>query len=135
MIGKTGCGGSMGQLHIETLYDAFYPGTEAVVKAIWELPRKPKHLELRLVWNTSGKGDRDLVMVSAIQITDVEEFGSREITVQLPSGPYSFSGTLISVIWAFELVAIPDNESVRKEFVLGPNAQEVLVGAAAKSDS
>ncbi len=124
----------MGQLHLETLYDAFYPGTETVVKAIWELPKKPTSLELRLVWSTAGKGDRDLVIASAIQIADVEEFGSREITVQLPKGPYSFSGTLISVIWAFELVAFPSNESFRKEFVLGPNAQEVLVGGAVKSD-
>lgn len=124
----------MGQLHLETLYDAFYPGTETVVKAIWELPKKPTSLELRLVWSTAGKGDRDLVIASAIQIADVEEFGSREITVQLPKGPYSFSGTLISVIWAFELVAFPGNESFRKEFVLGPNACEILIGAAASSD-
>jgi hypothetical protein len=48
--------------------------------------------------------------------------------VQLPWGPYSFSGKLISLIWAFELIALPSEDSIRQEIVIGPDAREVQIG-------
>ena len=45
----------------------------------------------------------------------------------LPAGPYSFSGRLISLIWALELVAEPGNHVARVEITLGPDGQEVVL--------
>jgi hypothetical protein len=55
---------------------------------------------------------------------------TREFSFALPPGPYSFSGTLVSVVWALELVLEPGPEVERLDFVLGPSGAEVLVGGA-----
>ncbi|SFI86227.1 hypothetical protein [Planctomicrobium piriforme] len=120
----------MTDLQIETEYDAYYPGNEMVVTALWEFDQPPDSLELRLVWNTSGKGDRDLSVVQTVRIETAKSSGREQVTMKLPWGPYSFSGKLISLIWALELIAFPSEASIRKEIVIGPNASEVLIGAA-----
>ncbi|MEW4488578.1 hypothetical protein AB1L42_10880 [Thalassoglobus sp. JC818] len=105
----------------------FDPGSEVPVRAAWQFDETPEALELRLVWNTSGKGDRDLKVVQVVEISPSSPTGSHEVTLTLPWGPYSFSGKLISIIWAVELVAFPGKESNRREIVLAPNGEEVVV--------
>jgi hypothetical protein len=124
----------MNQLQIETEYDAFYPGSDTTVTTSWTLDEAPDAIELRLVWNTSGKGDRDLQVVQTHRFETPPATGRQTTTVPLPWGPYSFSGKLISLIWALELVVLPSSESIRKEITIGPNALEVLVGAAKDRD-
>jgi hypothetical protein len=125
----------MNQLQIETEFDAFYPGSDAPVTLEWTLPEPPEAIELRLVWNTSGKGDRDLQVVQTHRFENPPAAGRQVATIQFPWGPYSFSGKLISLIWALELVVLPTGESIRKEITIGPNALEVLIGAARKENS
>jgi hypothetical protein len=120
----------MNELRIDTRYDAFYPGSDAQATCSWQLDQEPQAIELRLVWNTSGKGDRDLKVAQTVRIDSPGAVGRQEITLRLPWGPYSFSGKLISLIWALELVAFPSEDSVRKEILIGPNAEETLIGAA-----
>lgn len=120
----------MNDLRIETEYEVFYPGNQAVVTAVWSLDKEPESLELRLVWNTSGKGDQDLKVVQIHRIDVPAAQGRKDLTLTLPWGPYSFSGKLISLIWALELVVFPDGDSARKEIVIGPNAQEVVLNVA-----
>ena len=38
----------MNELRIETEYEVFYPGNQAVVTAVWSLDKEPQALELRL---------------------------------------------------------------------------------------
>jgi hypothetical protein len=45
--------------------------------------------------------------------------------VRLPETPYSFSGRLISLLWALELVAPPSKTVGRQELVVAPGGQEV----------
>ena len=52
--------------------------------------------------------------------------GEQRVKFTLPAAPYSFSGKLISLIWAVELVA-DDSDSARWEFVLGPDGAEILL--------
>lgn len=123
----------MNRLDIQSDFDAYFPGGELQAEVSWELDRDPAAVELRLVWNTSGKGDRDLKVVHAVRFDAPSARDRREVTITLPWGPYSFSGKLISLIWALELVVLPANLSVRKELTMGPDAREVLIGVARPS--
>ncbi|TWT49955.1 hypothetical protein KOR42_37730 [Thalassoglobus neptunius] len=119
----------MNELELTILSEqkGFDPGVEVSVRVGWKFDETPDALELRLVWNTSGKGDRDLKVVQVVEISPSSPTGSHEVMLTLPWGPYSFSGKLLSIVWALELVAFPNNESLRREIVLAPNGEEVVV--------
>ncbi|MCA8999652.1 MAG: hypothetical protein KDA80_21835 [Planctomycetaceae bacterium] len=117
----------MSQLQIETDYSAYYPGGELRASVSWQLAEIPDSAELRLVWNTSGKGDRDLKVVHVVPLPDPQAKDERNVELTLPWGPYSFSGKLISLIWALELVLQPGNVSARREITIGPEAREVIL--------
>ncbi|MCA9080441.1 MAG: hypothetical protein KDA58_07770 [Planctomycetaceae bacterium] len=106
---------------------ALEPGSEIDVDVQWDLDRPTNRLELRLVWNTTGKGDRDLKVAKTMHIHDPELKGNERLTFILPWGPYSFSGKLISLVWAFELVDVSSDASIREEFVLAPGGREVVL--------
>jgi hypothetical protein len=118
----------MTELQLTTDFDAYHPGDNAQVTLGWQSDEPIESLELRLVWNTTGKGDRDLSIPQTVTFPAPSLSGSQTTTVQLPWGPYSFSGKLISLIWAFELIALPSEDSIRQEIVIGPDAREVLIG-------
>jgi hypothetical protein len=96
---------------------------EVVVQ--WSLPSPADRLEARLVWFTRGKGTEDVGIVATERIESPEARGQRRIRFTLPDAPYSFSGRLISLLWAVELVA--DRAAVRWEFVLAPEGREILL--------
>ncbi len=105
----------------------FDPGTEISIIASWEFDAPPEVLEVRLVWNTAGKGDQDLKVVKVARLEKPAAKEQRSVVLELPWGPYSFSGKLISLIWAIELVALPDKDSLRKEIRIAPQGNEVLI--------
>ena len=110
---------------------AFAPH-EAIEGAIqWNLDANPRHLELSLFWYTSGKGTRDVGVVETVTVENPGAFGSRDFSFALPEGPYSFSGKLISLIWAVELSCSPGAETVRREIVLSPAGEELVLGVVA----
>jgi hypothetical protein len=76
--------------------------------------------ELRLFYYTEGKGTQD---IEVIQTLPFQTPGAFEF--QLPVGPYSFSGTLISLSWALELIVNPGDQLARLEFVVSPTAEEI----------
>jgi hypothetical protein len=53
-----------------------------------------------------------------------------EFRLRLPSGPYSFSGKLISLIWALEVVAEPGADAGRQDITLSPTGRELVIAAA-----
>lgn len=117
----------MNELTIESDYEVYHPGNEARVTCSWDLPEPPRALELRLVWNTAGKGDRDLKVVQTHRVESPAARDQQEFVLTLPWSPFSFSGKLISLIWALELVVLPKGDSARKVITIGPNAEEVLL--------
>ncbi len=108
---------------------AFEPGSEVEVSLSWQLKSPPARLELRLVWSTAGKGDRDLKVVKTIQIESPDAVGEQVLAIVLPWGPYSFSGSLISLQWGLELVAFPAEQSTRLEITIAPQGREVRIFA------
>lgn len=119
----------MSRLSIETPtgQTAFEPGAEIDVYLEWELENEPEAVELRLVWNTAGKGDTDLDVVQTERFEWPSPSESRRTTLTLPASPYSFSGKLISLVWALELVALPGKDSARKVITIAPGGREVVL--------
>jgi hypothetical protein len=118
---------------------AFEPAETIAVEAQWELDSEPESLEVRLVWNTSGKGDTDIGVEKTIQIDAPGLVETRRLDVDLPAAPYSFSGKYVSLVWALELVAPSSKSSARKEITIAPGCREVLLHrdtntSSAKSD-
>ena len=122
----------MSSMHIDTAgqQTAFEPGAEIEVYLEWDLDEPADAVELRLVWNTSGKGTTDVAVAETVRFDAPSQRESRPATLTLPTSPYSFSGTFVSLIWALELVALPGGASARQEITIGPGGEEVVITAA-----
>lgn len=105
----------------------FRPGETVEGVAGWRLDQAPQSIELRLFWFTRGKGTEDVGVVNRLCFDAPQREEGRRFSFALPAEPYSFSGQLISLIWALELVAEPGERSTRVELVLSPTGREILL--------
>jgi hypothetical protein len=103
----------------------FLPGDAVSGRVAWHLDRAPDAIELRLFWHTQGKGTEDVELIDQLCIEAPGGDGERVFAFRLPSGPYSFSGALITLSWALELVALPDGELERVDLVVAPTPVEL----------
>lgn len=101
------------------------PGEDVSGRAVWHLDAPAEAVELRLFWHTRGKGTEDVEIVNEIRIDVPEMTGERAFSFTLPLGPYSFSGSLITLAWALELVALPAGRTERVELVVAPVPVEI----------
>ena len=104
---------------------SFLPGQTLGGIARWLCSEPPKKASLQLIWFTEGKGDEDVGLVEEIKFENPYVSDERPFKFQLPGRPYSFSGKLISLTWALELQV--DHECVRKEIVLSPSGNEIML--------
>lgn len=102
------------------------PGDTVDVTFAWTLDSAPDQLEARLFWYTEGKGTQDVGVVETQPLVPTMA-GEQRVRFKLPQAPYSFSGSLISLIWAVELVA--DDIVGRWEFILAPQGTEIRLDA------
>ena len=93
----------------------------------WRLEKPPRSVELRLFWFTRGKGTEDAGVASQLQFDAPQPEEGRKFSFKLPAEPWSFSGQLISLIWALELVAEPGGHTARVELVVSPTGCEILL--------
>ena len=107
----------------------FAPGESLRGTASWRLHEPPEALEVRLFWYTEGKGERDVEVVDTVPINSSSREGSREFTLRAPTSPLSFSGKLISLIWAIELVRLPGGDAARQEIIVGHGGREIRIGS------
>lgn len=108
----------------------FAPGERLDVAAEWQLDRAPRTVSVRLVWYTRGKGDTDVCVVDEQRFDDPQSFQRRDCTFQLPEAPFSFSGKLVSLVWAVEVVVEPSDESARLDIVVAPDGKEIDLRAS-----
>ncbi len=94
-------------------------------RAVWRLDEPAEAVELRLFWHTTGKGTEDVEIVEAFRFEPAGVADERAFSFRLPDGPYSFSGALITLAWALELVAIPSGRTERVDLVVAPAPVEV----------
>ena len=104
---------------------SFKPGTAVEGTARWQLESRPSEVEVRLFWFTSGKGDRDVEIVDKLAFQSAASSEDRSFRFTLPQAPYSFSGKLVSLIWAIELVVKPGNKTARVEITVAPEGREI----------
>lgn len=91
----------------------------------WKLEKAPKNLEVHLLWYTSGRGTEDVEIIETEHITTSGNVGQSYFSFNLPNEPYSFSGKLITLTWAIEVVATSPDETKKIEFMLSPTGREV----------
>jgi hypothetical protein len=106
---------------------AFHPGEELRGTASWSLDAPPTRVELRLFWRTEGKGSQDVGVAETLSFDGAAPEERREFRLRLPPGPYSFSGKLISLIWALELVAEPGADASCQDITVSPTGREILI--------
>lgn len=96
-------------------------------KVRWLAQSVPKGLELRMFWATRGRGTEELSVVKSLEIEPLK-CGEIGFHFELPRKPYSFSGKLVSVVWALELVDSDGTGLAIEEFILTPTGEEWLLG-------
>ncbi|MCG6948403.1 MAG: hypothetical protein LJE93_05755 [Acidobacteria bacterium] len=103
----------------------FKPGGLLEGRATWHLDEDAEAIEIRLFWYTAGKGTQDVGIVRSIRVDMPERSGHRDFSFLVPEGPYSFSGKLVTLAWAVELIALPGGETERLDLQIGPQPVEV----------
>ncbi len=103
----------------------FLPGGQITGRVVWQLDEPPEAVELRLFWHTSGKGTEDVEIIDVQPFEGTGPHGEGAFAFTLPLGPYSFSGSLITLAWSLELVALPGGETERLDIVVAPTPVEV----------
>ena len=105
----------------------YRPGEEVAGRALWILDGPPKAVEVRLFWYTEGKGTQDVELIDCVRFDAPMPRAQKDFRFTLPAEPYSFSGKLISLIWALELVALPSGETERLPITVSPTGEEVFL--------
>jgi hypothetical protein len=115
---------------------SFRPGDAIEGVARWQLDKEPKAVELRLFWYTRGKGEQDVGVVRTVVFDGPGLEDRRTFQVRVPADvPPSFSGRLVSLIWALEVVALPGSLAGRQEIVISPTGREILLPVQGAADS
>ena len=103
---------------------AYRPGERVRGTVSWMVDEAPESVAVHLVWYTEGKGDQEVGLAAGAELRPGTE-GSAEFDLELPPGPWSFSGKLISLLWAVELAVEPGIAATREPIVVGPEAEPI----------
>lgn len=101
------------------------PGAQISGNASWRLDHAPKSVEVRLFYRTSGRGMQDVGVAQTVAFEAPMQEDSRSFTLTAPDAPYSFSGKLITLTWAAELVTLPSKDSASVDLVIAPGGTAV----------
>jgi hypothetical protein len=111
-------------LALEQGIAAFEPGARVRGVASWSAVVKPSGMELRLVRETRGPGGRDFKIAETVPLPEpLAAVDRRPFAIDLPNGPFSFQGGLISLVWTLQLVALPGQETTSASIVVAPDAR------------
>lgn len=107
----------------------FAPGEVLEGSTAWELEAPPRAVSVALLWYTEGRGDQDVGVVATQDFEAPGQRDRRDFAFTIPRGPLSFSGTLISLAWALEVVAEPEGSepapSQRIEILVSSTGEEI----------
>ena len=105
---------------------AFAPGETIAGAADWSCDDAPASAEVRLCWYTQGKGTEDAAIAEVVELPNPAKTDLRQFSFVAPNEPYSFSGKLVSILWAVEVVLQPGDQSERVGIVIAPERQEIV---------
>jgi hypothetical protein len=109
---------------------AFRPGEMIRGSVAWSLSEIPRSGQVRLAWNTAGKGTQNVSTVQTLNLSPTSPREQQRFEIRAPESPYSFSGRLVSLIWAIEVELEPHSHCARQEIVISPTGHEVDLYAA-----
>jgi hypothetical protein len=113
----------------------FTPGETIAGSVRWsELPSATS-IEIRLIWYTIGKGDRDSQYVGVETIANPQPQGQADFQFLAPHRPNSFSGKLIAIQWAVEVIAFPQREAQQELLTINPATGPVETTPVDKSEA
>ncbi len=92
------------QIRTEGGRSHFRPGETLDGTVSWQVAGRPESVELRLFYHTVGKGTTDVEIVETAAFPHPAANGQAGFSFVLPTHPPSFSGMLVSLVWALELV-------------------------------
>jgi len=117
----------MNELRIDVDGDRtwFLPGETVTGRAVWRLEDDAESVDLRVFWYTSGKGTEDVAIIDSVHAEAAGTAGELGFSFPLPNGPYSFSGSLITLTWALEIVALPLGTTQRIDLIVAPTPVEI----------
>lgn len=110
------------------------PGQRITARAGWQMNERPKKAVLRLFWYTEGRGTQDVGIVEEKEFPSPGLSHNESFNFTLPNEPYSFSGKLISLRWALELVLNKGKEVERIDLIMSPWVEHVTLKAVSKQD-
>jgi hypothetical protein len=76
--------------------------------------------EVRLFWNTCGRGTDELGVVDVQSLS-----GEGHFKLTLPMAPYSVDGALVSIAWGIEWVDEQGEALDQREIIVSPTGQPV----------
>ncbi|MCB0339344.1 MAG: hypothetical protein KDD53_07055 [Bdellovibrionales bacterium] len=104
---------------------AYRPGEVVSGRVSWQVEAEPKSAEVSLFWHTVGRGTEDVEVVDKCSLHVSGLSTEMPFSFTLPDSPYSFSGTLISLVWAVELVLSDPDHSYMEEIIVSPILEEI----------
>jgi hypothetical protein len=113
------------QIHTAADQLHFSPGEPITGTVSWGPDSAFQAAHLRLLWFTSGKGDRDIGIAQELPLDSPASGGTRSFHFVAPDHPPSFSGRLISLEWALELAISPDGPISTTTITIAPDAREL----------
>lgn len=118
-------------IQIELKKTEFHLGETIDGEVRWLGLNEIDSLDIRLIWYTEGKGDRDFQVVASQEIRSPASEGQATFSFTAPNYPASCSGKLVSIRWAIEVVELPGINAQSTKLVISTNGKEVdLVNAA-----
>lgn len=112
------------KIQLENADAAYRPGDTISGLAEWSA-EEGDALEARLIWFTSGKGDRDFELVAAQHVAAYGPSGKERFQFTAPHRPQSFAGKLVSLQWAIEAIAFPSMNTTLKELTISNSGKEI----------
>jgi len=103
---------------------SFRPG-EVISGSVQWNEEEGDTMEVRLIWYTRGKGDRDFELVATHTVSAFGPAGSERFEFMAPNRPQSFSGKLIFLQWALEAIVFPGQNSDRLDLTISNTGNEI----------
>lgn len=94
------------------------PGEWLKGMVAWDFDSVPSKIELDVSWKTSGKGTDDSDIVLEEEWSPDTKSDERSFEFQMPRGPISVEGNLISIGWQVECTSQRPNWTMKVPFVL-----------------
>lgn len=118
------------QLSLVNKPACYRPGDVVQCEVDWQLDQSPRLIELRLLWYTRGKGSADMQVVAADQCPNLQVSGRWQIGIRIPDDAVcSYTGQLMSINWAVEVVAEKKLAFARQEIDISPTGAAVVAPA------